>query len=96
MNRRPLNSLALSKAITSCVNFKTAAGPSKRPVDLYQRILEQGVDFIEGQETQPVASKRETIEYFVQNYRSQIFTWMTLGKLFVGYQSQPDPTHICS
>jgi len=45
MNRRPLNSLALSKAITGFVNFKTAEGLSERSVDFYRRILEHWAEF---------------------------------------------------
>jgi hypothetical protein len=40
MNRRPLNSLPLGKAITGFVNYKTAGGLSDRSVDSYKRILE--------------------------------------------------------
>jgi hypothetical protein len=45
MNRRPLNSLALSKVITSFINFKTAEGLSERSVDSYRRILEHWAEF---------------------------------------------------
>ena len=45
MNRRPLNSLPLQKAITGFVNYKTAEGLSDRSVDSYRRILEHWAEF---------------------------------------------------
>ncbi len=45
MNRRPLNSLPLSKAMTGFVNSKTAEGLSDRSVDSYKRILEHLAEF---------------------------------------------------
>ncbi len=45
MNRRPLNSLPLGKAITGFVNYKTAEGLSDRSVDSYKRILEHWAEF---------------------------------------------------
>ena len=45
MNRRPLNSLPLQKAITGFVNYKTAEGLSDRSVDSYRRILERWAEF---------------------------------------------------
>jgi len=45
MNRRPLNSLPLQKAITGFVNYKTAEGLSERSVDSYRRILEHWAEF---------------------------------------------------
>ena len=45
MNRRPLNSLPLSKAIIGFANYKTAEGLSDRSVDSYRRILEHWAEF---------------------------------------------------
>lgn len=41
MNRSPLSSMLLEKAITGFLNSKTAQGLSDRSVDSYKRILEQ-------------------------------------------------------
>ena len=46
MNRRPLNSLPLQKAITGFVNYKTAEGLSDRSVDSYRRILEHWAEVL--------------------------------------------------
>jgi integrase/recombinase XerD len=45
MNRSPSNSLALSKAITGYLNYKSAEGLSERSVDSYKRILQQWVEY---------------------------------------------------
>jgi integrase/recombinase XerD len=45
MNRRPLNSLPLQKAITGFVNYKIAEGLSERSVHSCRRILEHWAEF---------------------------------------------------
>lgn len=45
MNRRPLNSLPLGKAITGFKNYKTAEGLSQRSVDSYKQILEYWMEY---------------------------------------------------
>lgn len=46
MNRKPLNSLSLGKAITGFVNYKTAEELSDRSVDSYKRILEHWAEVL--------------------------------------------------
>ena len=59
MNRRPLISLPLGKAITGFVNYKTAEGLSDRSVDSYKRILEHWADYAENKKSEPAHRSRD-------------------------------------